>query len=311
MKYTSVVFAAVCLIPCLFSKTSGSSLLSSMRGRETGAQDSGLEQFEDLITSRDLANVAPKPTKSPTKKPSGGPKGGKSKSKGKGKPPPPPINQLCFTKLAAIWRSWSYCYLDLLTTADNSCPIQDNRVPAQTTFLYVDRQPQNCSSFKPNERNCTIPADNWIVLPAATGFYSTDFVNPEYANNEDTPEGSLTFATEVYDNYKKVTATVVQQIGNTTEEKIYDPPPFYESQDLCNLEMLDLKGCTGNYTFLDDWYVASVGNWLRIAPLGKGIHTIEVKTEGFICQLPTNENCPDPDFPPYECAGTKYTITAV
>jgi hypothetical protein len=163
-------------------------------------------------------------------------KGGKSKGKGnggKGKPPPPPVNQLCLTKLAAIWWSWFYCYRDQLIVASNSCPVQDKRIPAKTTFLIVDRQPQNCSSFKPNERSCTIPADNWIVLPAATNSYASDFVSVvntttlgEVDNTEDTPEFLKSDIIDFFDSiFKNVTATVVQQVNSTTNKTTtYDPP---------------------------------------------------------------------------------------
>ena len=64
-------------------------------------------------------------------------KGTKSKG-GKGKgyyppphPPLPPINQLCFTKLAAIWWSWYFCNYDSLQSASDTCTVQDKRVPPQ------------------------------------------------------------------------------------------------------------------------------------------------------------------------------------
>ena len=213
-------------------------------------------------------------------------------------PPLPPVNQLCLTKLTAIWWSWYLCYYDLFQTASESCPVQDERVPVKTTFLFHDNQFQDCSSFKPNERYCTIPAENWIFMPAASRAYLTDFVSP--GNTIDTPEDSLTIVTTLFDTtYKNVMATVVQQAGNTTKTTPYSPPPPFQTLDLCNLETVDIKGCTnaGAYGVTNGWSIFSAGNWLRIPPLGKGNHTIEVKFEGF-------------DSPP-DCGGMIYYITAV
>ena len=213
----------------------------------------------------------------------------KSESKG-GKGKPPPINQLCFTKLAGIWWSWFFCYYDTFLNTSNSCPPQDDKhIPANTTFLWYDNQNTNCTNFTPNERSCMIPAKNWIVLNAGGLVYSTDFVSP--GNEEDTPELMQSITRENIENIDTI-VTVTPLGGNTTT---YDPPPPYESQDLCNLEMLDLKGCTSSRIFADNWYIYSNAHWLRLPPQNPGTYIIEVEVK----------------YSWGNCSGTKYTITAV
>jgi hypothetical protein len=205
--------------------------------------------------------------------------------------PPPalsPINKLCFTELAAIWWSWYICYYVEFNTLTATCPVQDQRIPAKTTFLFYDAA-QNCTDFTVNERTCEIPADHWIILPAAANLYSTDFVSP--GNTLDTPEGSIAISNTAVDGFTNVTATI---------DNVTFVPPRYESQDLCSPEILDIKGCTGAgpFSIADGWNVFSDAYWLRIPPLGNGTHTIEV----------TNKRS---DGGVDSCSGTKYRITTV
>ena len=215
--------------------------------------------------------------------------GSKSKgTKGNGYYPTlPPINKICFTELAAIWWSWYFCHFFEFTTQNNSCPVQDKRVPAKTTFLFYDSKAQNCMDSVINERICEIPADHWIILPVAANSYLTDFVNSEYSNNLDTPEGIKASKNEEVHAFKTIKAKIDGNIISV---------PRYESQDLCSLEIVDLEGCTGAgvYEAFDGWEIFSDGYWLRIPPLLPGEHTIEVSYEE-----------------PRGCFGTKYMITVV
>jgi hypothetical protein len=221
-------------------------------------------------------------------------KGKGKQSKGKGKsnkswgPPPPdpppdfgakPINKLCFTELAAIWWSWYLCS-PFAAPMDNSCPVQDKRVPAKTTFLFYDPQTQSCDDTL-NERICEIPSDHWIILPVAANVFLTDFVSD--GNTLDTPEGAKMSTNVDVDVYTNVTGKIDGDVVVV---------PRYESQDLCSLETVDLEGCTDGLEFADGWEIFSDGYWLRIPPLTPGNHTIKVSYEDS-----------------KGCAGTKYIIT--
>jgi hypothetical protein len=192
-----------------------------------------------------------------------------------------PINKYCFTELAAIWWSWYLCYYSDFTVAKNSCPVQDARIPANTTFLFYDIA-QNCSNYTINKRTCDIPANHWIILPVAGSSTLTDFVSP--GNTLDTPEGIKMSTNLAVDAFTQFTAKIDGKVVAA---------PRYESQDLCSLETVDVGGCTGLGPFVsvDGWSIFSVAYWLRIDPLPAGTHTIEVSNIG-----------------PSGCAGTNYTI---
>jgi hypothetical protein len=193
-----------------------------------------------------------------------------------------PINKLCFTELAAIWWSWYYCHYADFSRVKNSCPVQDARVPAKTTFLFYDVA-QNCANFATNERTCNIPADHWIILQVAGFATLSDFVSvsADFDNSADTPEGIKMSTIKSTNALKKVTAKI---------DGVDQFVPRYESQDLCSLEIATLKGCT-SFASLDGWEIFSDAYWLRISPLSAGNHTIEVSNNG-----------------PDGCSGTKYII---
>ena len=216
-------------------------------------------------------------------------------------PPPPPVNSICFTKLAALHWSWYLCNID--PAVNDTCTVQDKRVPPKTTFLGLfsgDRQPRNCTDFTFIERNCVIPADHWIVLPVAAYRFVTDFVsvvNTSVAgvvdNTIDTPELAKMDSNEAVDTVTNVTTKI-------DGDEIF--VPRYESKDLCNLETMDLEGCSSPYNFLDGWKIFSDGYWLRIPPtLGKGNHTIEI----------FHTRPVQPASGELGCVGTKYKITVV